>query len=352
MNLKAALLHSTAAAALVLTFASTAWADIQLVVVDAGLDAILLVDPISGDRTVLSSSSVGSGTNFLLPRGIAQEANGDFVVCDADLDAIVRVDGTTGDRTIISSAVGPVGSGTGFDTLFDIAVEDNGNIIVADTGLLALLRVNPSTGDRTVLSSSSVGTGSAFINPSDIGIESDGNIIVTDGSGTDILVRVEPSNGNRSLLSGTGPAFENLSGVSFEADGSIIVSDTTTDSIYHVNPLSGDRTIISSNSNSGPAFGTILAITTGSNGNFIVVETTGDHALNRVNASTGDHSVVSGTGTGTGTNFISLHDVIEISDPVEPVPTLPVWGLALMSGLLLAAGGQMLSYRRPIMTLQ
>jgi len=51
-----------------------------------------------------ASDSIGSGPGFVTPFGIAIEADGSLVVTDPDLEAVVRVDPISGDRTIISDA--------------------------------------------------------------------------------------------------------------------------------------------------------------------------------------------------------------------------------------------------------
>jgi len=55
------------------------------------------------------SESIGSGPGFVSPLGIAVEADGNLVVADFGLEAVVRVDPVSGDRTIISDA--SIGSG-------------------------------------------------------------------------------------------------------------------------------------------------------------------------------------------------------------------------------------------------
>ncbi len=55
------------------------------------------------------SESIGSGPGFQSPWGIAVATDGDFVVIDSGLEAVVYVDQTTGDRTILSDAT----TGTG-----------------------------------------------------------------------------------------------------------------------------------------------------------------------------------------------------------------------------------------------
>ena len=129
------------------------------------------VDPITGDRTIVSSAAVGSGQNLERPEGIAIAANGDLVVADqgpSSVDAVVRIDPTTGNRTVVSKA--SVGGGPNFSDVRGVAVESTGDILVVDIGLEAVLRVDPCTGDRTIVSSSAVGNGTDFDQPRGIAI--------------------------------------------------------------------------------------------------------------------------------------------------------------------------------------
>jgi len=47
---------------------------------------------------------IGSGPGFINPLAIAVATDGDFVVVDGVLEAVMHVDQTTGDRTILSDA--------------------------------------------------------------------------------------------------------------------------------------------------------------------------------------------------------------------------------------------------------
>ncbi len=79
-------------------------ADGSIVVTDGGL-GVVRVDPVSGDRTIISDDSTGSGPGFgILLFGITVEANGDLVVTTAAMDAVIRVNPVSGDRTIVSDA--------------------------------------------------------------------------------------------------------------------------------------------------------------------------------------------------------------------------------------------------------
>jgi len=98
----------------------------------------------------LALSGVGSGPAFEDPIGIAVEASGTLVVADPILQAVLRVDPVSGDRAIISDAT--TGSGPAFDFPQRLAVEASGTLVVVDINLLAVLRVNPTTGDRMIIS--------------------------------------------------------------------------------------------------------------------------------------------------------------------------------------------------------
>ncbi len=85
--------------------------DGDFVVIDSGLGAVVHVDQITGDRTILSDDSTGGGPGFLIPKYIAVTTDGDFVVSETEarINAVVHVDQITGDRTILSDAT----TGTG-----------------------------------------------------------------------------------------------------------------------------------------------------------------------------------------------------------------------------------------------
>ena len=242
-------------------------ADGSLVVVDSGLDAVVRVDPTTGDRTIISmiidpddpdDMGMGMGPVWELPRGIAVEENGSLVVVDSVLDTVVRVDPETGDRTIISD--NEMGIVPAFVNPSGIAVEENGSLVVVDYGLDAVVRVHPETGDRTIISNRRMGMGSGpdFLNPFGIAVEENGSLVVVDTS-LKAVVRVHPTTGDREIISkridtvtkidmnmvGSGPAFQSPSGIAVEPDGSLVVVDSGLDAVVRVDPETGDRTIIS-----------------------------------------------------------------------------------------------------------
>jgi len=167
------------------------------------------VAPVSaadGDNNV-TPESIGSGTGFVKPVGIAVEVDGSLVVVDQGLNAVVRVNPINGNRTIVSDA--STGSGTGFVTPVGIAVEADSSLVVVDRGLDAVVRVNPINGDRTVVSDAHTGSGTGFVKPVGIAVEADGSLVVVD-DGLVAVVRVNPISGNRTVVSDVSETKENV----------------------------------------------------------------------------------------------------------------------------------------------
>lgn len=131
----------------------------QLLVTDGTHGTVIRVDPASGDRTVLQfETGLGGGPTLAAPTGIAVEAHGDVVVADGfdqrtqqgGFQAVVRVNPLTGDRTVVSDS--QIGAGPLFVTPRALAIGLAGQVVVTDTGLRAVLRIDAQRGDRAIIS--------------------------------------------------------------------------------------------------------------------------------------------------------------------------------------------------------
>jgi sugar lactone lactonase YvrE len=285
-----------------------------ILVTDFGLDAVIAVDPTTGNRTVISDASTGNlPHNFWNPRGIAMAPTGMILVADMDASALYRVDPTTGqgilqpgetyyfDQYISPQALtvdsagyaivgdlgvvisveprsdghlgalrtvsggvegregaGPQGTGPGFAQVTGIAIDDSGNILIADGGSPQVLSIDPATGNRTLVSSATRGTGTAFLRLQDLTVDSNGSILVLD-SMWDAVFSIDPDTGDRTVISdssrGTGPLLHYTRGMTLDLSGNILVTDSVHDAVILIDPVSGNRTIVSdASTGTGPTF--------------------------------------------------------------------------------------------------
>ncbi len=275
---------------------------------------ILEIDPSTGDRTIISDVTQGSGPPFSPPTGISFAPDGSLLVTyDGNLMSgagdLYRVDPVTGNRTYISTAAlntGPVSnyvgaqyvgntilmsggpivsvdpssgnralvSGTGLGTGPAMASEGfavaGTNLYVADATDGMILKVDTTTGDRTVVSSATVGTGPSLNAPGDVVIDAAGNLVV-DTSGQTLL-SINPLTGDRTLISGggvgTGPSLaSNPTQLAIASDGTIyanqILGGLSSDSpVLAIDPLTGNRTVVAvtGGPGAGPSFEPTFAL--------------------------------------------------------------------------------------------
>jgi hypothetical protein len=215
----------------------------DIYVAGTGGSSIFRIDPASGDRTVVSSPTVGSGPTFTSEGDLVVGPAGDLFV--AREDAIYRVDPTTGDRFLVS---GP-GKGTGqaLVHVVGLTLTPSGDLFTLETsgGTDLVFFVDGATGDRSIVSGGDVGGGPAF-NEAGIDVEllRDGDLAAVDHANR--ILRIDPATGDRSVLAGPGrgggPDLGSLEWLSLDSDGFLLAADG--DSIFRVDPATGARTIV------------------------------------------------------------------------------------------------------------
>lgn len=171
---------------------------------------VVIVDPVSGDQSVLANGGLLSGSNGAL-QGIAFEANGN-IVATSSADQLLRIDSATG----LVSLLADIGS-----LALGVAVDVDSTILVAN-GPSGVLRVDPTTGN--VLATY---TGSTLQVATDVDVLDDGRIVVTDagvfGAGPNQLLILDPVFATETVVSVPSLVFP-LSVVRF-SDGRVAVGD-------------------------------------------------------------------------------------------------------------------------------
>lgn len=254
---------------------------------------VFIIDPISGDRTVLTDfSNPMQGPTGNEPNDLVMEPDGNVCVVDDaagtnEDGAIFRIDSSNGTRVIISDfgniAQGPLG-----DLLQRMALFTNGNLYVVDrdapSGDGGLFIVDKNTGIRSIVTDLSSGAQGPTASSARDVAEGPGGIILllTSSGGTDndgVLFEVDAITGNRNIISDFGNVVQGPTAnprwivVAPFGNTAYVLNPSNVDSaVFSVDLISGDRQIISDFSNpiQGPTETNVQGIAIDGSGQILV----------------------------------------------------------------------------------
>lgn len=219
----------------------------RLLVADAGTDSLFLVDITSGDRTEIN----GNGPEFLKLRGADFFGTQQAIAVDDRLETPVMVDLITGNRQLLPGNA--IGSGPRFETFNSLAANGS-RLIVSEPGNGRLLAVDPSTGDRTVL----VDDPEQF-NFKGLDADQTRVFVMNTKGGAPQLLELDPNSNELTVISsaavGTGINFEKPEKMVYHSElDRVFVTDSGLDMLIAVNPTTGERLLVSDNKSSGVGF--------------------------------------------------------------------------------------------------
>ncbi len=224
----------------------------RIYVADNGSKSLMMVDPVSGNRSVVSSALIGSGPAFVAVQGLELDvANNRAFISDEEADVIYEVDLLTGERSILSDLnnSGPVlisPGGMSLDTANNrLLLADNGN---GSSLAQKLMAVDLTTGDRTTLTAQDTGSG-----PPLLGMYSVVHIDGTDFAifaGEDQLTLVDLNTGDRQLLAdtdtGNGESIHGIGNMAYDANRDVLyIWSGSFDAMFEVDRITGDHAIVS-----------------------------------------------------------------------------------------------------------
>lgn len=214
--------------------------------------SVFRVDRTTGSKTLLSTSSIGSGPTFSEPTDLVIDPSGDVYLYDDDQQRILHVDLPSGDRTsIVQQSIGDP-PGTTLDNVFCLERLSTGHLFAI--GATSALRIDPVAGTK-------VAWASTAFTPGYFGVEGgtlldDSTAVVVHG---ETFVSTYTAGGTTTTIAsnsiGSGPLFQFLRDAALGDDGMLYVYDSGSRSIFRVNPANGDRTTVSSDTlgvGSGP----------------------------------------------------------------------------------------------------
>lgn len=227
-------------------------------------NVVVKIDVATGNRTLLSAAAVdnggtavGTGTGFFSPAGLSvRPSDGKLLVASSLPDysnALFVVDPATGNRTILSGD--SAGTGTSLSTPAAVMTHSTLGTLVSD-GTPAVVKVNSTNGNRSTLSSNSVPNATnSFNSPRGLAEDSDHSVLVADFvllsdyvSSNGSLVRVNTSTGARTVLYSTTGNAGGLQGVAVTPAGIFATRAGASSQILSVNASNGTATVFSSNS--------------------------------------------------------------------------------------------------------
>ena len=124
----------------------------NLIVADFGTGNIIRVDRFTGDRELLSdSSSDAQGPQLAQPAGVVVLEGDRIFVTDLALDSVFEIDPVSGDRTLLTEGIlGPFGITSGLiDGVDTLIVSSTGSPTDGDE--VGPVLVNPDTGEITLI---------------------------------------------------------------------------------------------------------------------------------------------------------------------------------------------------------
>lgn len=216
-------------------------------------DSLLVIDPDTGDRSILMEDSLGTGPGVEFGTNIAFDAASQSIYSlEANTVSLIKLDLSTNKRSLISGD--GAGSGDAFGNVFDLAL-DLANDIVYVVSRTQVFAVDTLTGDRTVISDDVTGTGPFLTTIEGMVYNNASGLILVIDSVEDALISVDPATGDRTIVSSAlhaGDTFFAPRGVDLdEANNQALVIDegtgaTSTIKLLMVDLDTGIRTLISS----------------------------------------------------------------------------------------------------------
>lgn len=324
--------------------------------------AIFIIDPLTGARTLLSGRGVGAGPALVDPQAVAISGDGKLFVTDRTLGSpgnpaqniVYHIDTTNGDRTVVHNSA--VGDGLPFELLGADVLEDaGGQIVVLGSTLVAgpppiteypmgaVYRVDPGTGVRTLHSGMGTGVGSTMMTPSGIDRLPDGNWLVVDWEADQLLV-IDSVSGDRTVVSGStvgvGVAFNSLIDVAVLDSTRAVLSSFDGGELIGIDLMTGERTLLSGiGVGTGPSLNQPWGVATSDSNQIYLADLldwdlAADGAIYIVDPLTGNRTILSGRGAGSGPELLRPAQIAVVAVPE------PACGMALALGAIVIAAWQ------------
>ncbi len=312
----------------------------RALVSDPGVNAVVAVSLSNGNRSRFSDNS-DAGPRLFEPRGVAYDATSSrLLLAEGQIKSVLAISTTagTGDRSRVSDDA--VGSGSGLGFVQDLGIDSaNDRLVLLQEDPFELTALSLGTSNRNSLVSNASGSGPAMASASRLAVTSSGSeayVIAQNAnqptSQAPALFRVNLATGQRSALvanlSALGTSYQSITsgGVVLNgADQALFVGGfgnvvdpgpppitETIDSLVSAQLASGQLAEVSGvNRGTGPLIGgdNIMDLAISAAAGVVFASDIGENRLLAIALGSGNRTVLSGAGTGTGPDFGSIGSV-------------------------------------------
>lgn len=224
--------------------ANLEWDGELLYVIEADSNTILTVDPVSGDRSLISGESTdesrGVGVALSNPRELIVTSDR-VLVADAGLDAIIEIDPATGDRQQVFREIA-AGNPVILSPRAMVQGVD-GTIYIADDIFEAIIGIDLASGAFFVVSNREVGEGPVLRSPRDMLLKDAATLTVLDAS-SGTIVDIDLISGDRTVAADLETSLDVP--VAFAEDGgSLVIADNDRGELFRYNLASAEFEAVS-----------------------------------------------------------------------------------------------------------
>lgn len=215
----------------------------RILALDTYRYALLAIDRSTGDRTVLSHSTIGDGPYPELVYSLALDsANNRVLTLQQEEQYVLAIDLGTGDRTVVSDI-------DGYPRTMGPMVLDRGRVLMAMSGSRTLTAIDPATGVRQPLVANPLPGAPLLGFPTSAVLEQQRDRVLVVDNGLKALVAFDTVTGAGHILSdaatGTGPALVSMYAVAVDAthDRALVINRYGSE-LLAVDLATGDRTFL------------------------------------------------------------------------------------------------------------
>jgi len=230
-------------------------ANLRLFVTSGEQNTVMVINLVTGVRTVIASNSVGTGPALVYPGGIVYDdvttpGTPRLLITDGNFPSagVLAVNIANGNRSVFSGTGGGTGPTMTSPACMVLDAARN-RVLVTDVFASTVVAIDLNTGNRSYVANTTTGTGVPLTIGSGLALNPATGRAYLGASGQNVL-QIDLATLDRSYLAGTrvgaGPSILNAYAPLLENDQSLVYLDAIRQNLMRIDLRSGDRSVASS----------------------------------------------------------------------------------------------------------